>query len=184
MFGIKKKKRPFPKGIDIEAKLRQLYKEWQELVQLCPEENKATYQYAKESELVKVCLKHLRHSEYDQTIKELLNDIKFDRKLARAMAGGNADDLDDANMEDWEYRNYKDDWVPSFEKLREKLVSHYKEVKYHKINNHDDDVDKKSLPALITKSVLKKAVTALLAPGFSQAPKNRFQDPTYNNNKP
>ncbi len=97
-----KGKRPFPKGIDIEAKLRQLYKEWQELLQLCPEENKATYQYAKESELVKICLKYLRHTDYDQTIKELLNDIKFDRKLARAMAGGNAEDIDDANMEDWE----------------------------------------------------------------------------------
>jgi hypothetical protein len=175
-----KGKRPFPKGIDIEAKLRQLYKEWQELLQLCPEENKATYQYAKESELVKICLKHLRHTEYDQTIKELLNDIKFDRKLARAMAGGNAEDMDDANMEDWEYRNYKDDWVPSFEKLREKLVSHYKEVKYHKNNHHEEDADRKSLPALLTKSVLKKAVTALLAPGFGQAPRNKAS----NNNRP
>jgi hypothetical protein len=71
-------KKAFPKGVDIEAKLRQLYREWQELVQLCPEENKDTYQYAKESELVKICLKHLRHTEYDQAIKELLNDIKFD----------------------------------------------------------------------------------------------------------
>ncbi len=178
-----KGKRLFPKGIDIEAKLRQLYKEWRELFQLCPEENKATYQYAKESELVKICLKHLRHTEYDLTIKELLNDIKFDRKLARAMAGGNAKDIDDANMEDWEYRNYKDDWVPSFEKLREKLVSHYKEVKYHKNNHHDDDADRKSLPALLTKSVLKKAVTTLLAPGFGQAPRNKFSNKT-NNNRP
>ena len=179
-----KGKRPFPKGIDIEAKLRQLYKEWQELVQLCPEENKATYQYAKESELVKICLKHLRHTEYDQTVKELLNDIKFDRKLARAVIGGNVDDLEDANMEDWEYRNYKDDWVPSFEKLREKLVSHFKEMKYHKNHHPEDNGEQKSLPALITKSVLKKAVTALLAPGFGQAPRNRFQNTTYNNNKP
>ena len=58
-----KGKKVFPKGIDIEAKLRQLFREWQELVLLCPEENKATYKYAKESELVKICLKHLRHTE-------------------------------------------------------------------------------------------------------------------------
>ena len=37
-----KGKKVFPKGIDIEAKLRQLFREWQELVLLCPEENKET----------------------------------------------------------------------------------------------------------------------------------------------
>jgi hypothetical protein len=99
------------------------------LAQMCPAENRATYQYSKESELVKICLRHLRHTEYDQAIKELLNEIKFDRKLARAVGEGGVDD-DEANVEDWEYRNYKDGWVPTFEKLREKLVSTYKEAKY------------------------------------------------------
>jgi hypothetical protein len=36
------------------------------------------------------------------------------------MAGGNVDDFEEANLEDWEFRNYKDDWLPSFEKLIEK----------------------------------------------------------------
>ncbi len=72
-----KGKKPFYKGIDIEAKLRQMKQEWTEIVQMCPAENRETYQYAKESELVKICLKHLRHSEFDQAIKELLNEIKF-----------------------------------------------------------------------------------------------------------
>ena len=76
-----KGKKLFPKGIDIKLKLRQLFREWQALVLLCPEENKDTYKYAKEYELVKICLKHLRHTEYNQTIKELLNDIKFDRSV-------------------------------------------------------------------------------------------------------
>jgi hypothetical protein len=164
-----KGKKVFPKGIDIEAKLRQLFCEWQELVLLCPEENKDTYKYAKESELVKICLKHLKHTEYDQTIKELLNDIKFDRKLARAMAGGNVEDAEDDILEDWEYRNYKDDWVPSFEKLRDKLVSHYKEAKYNKASK-DDDQDKQALPAMLTKALVQKAVSALFAPGFGQRP--------------
>ena len=97
---------------------------------MCPTENRATYQYSKESELVKICLKHLGHTEYDPAIKELLNEIKFDRKLARAVGDGRVDD-DEANVEDWEYRNYKDGWVPNFEKLKEKkLVSTYKEAKY------------------------------------------------------
>ncbi len=59
-----------------------MFKEWQDLILLCPEENRGTYQYAKETELVKICLMHLRHTEYDLSIKELLNDIKYDRKLA------------------------------------------------------------------------------------------------------
>ena len=114
-----KGKKPFYRGIDIEAKLRQMKQEWAELAQMCPPENRDTYQYSKESELVKICLKHLRHTEYDQAIKELLNEIKFDRKLARAVGDGRIDD-DEAKVEEWEYRNYKDGWVPNFEKLREK----------------------------------------------------------------
>jgi hypothetical protein len=52
-----KGKKQFYKGIDIEAKLRQMKQEWTEIVQMCPAENRATYQCAKESELVKICLK-------------------------------------------------------------------------------------------------------------------------------
>ena len=179
-----KGKKVFPKGIDIEAKLRQLFREWQEIVLLCPEENKANYKYAKESELVKICLKHLRHTEYDQTIKELLNDIKFDRKLARAMAGGNVEDAEDDNLEDWEYRNYKDDWIPSFEKLRDKLVGHYKEeVKYNKVTQ-DEDGDKQSLPTMMTKAVLQKAVKALLAPGYGRFPSSFNSDTKANFDRP
>ena len=174
-----KGKKVFPKGIDIEAKLRQLFREWQELALLCPEENKANYKYAKESELVKICLKHLKHTEYDQTVKELLIDVKFDRKLARAMAGGNVEDAEDDNLEDWEYRNYKDDWIPSFEKLRDKLVGRYKEMKYDRIAKGEDD-EKTSIPAMMTKAILQKAVKALLAPGFGQFPQS-FSNETKNN---
>jgi hypothetical protein len=72
---------------------------------MCPVDNRDTYQYAKENELVKICLKHLRNTEFSPCIKVLLNDIEFERKLARAMAGEAGDD-DEANVEDWKYRNY------------------------------------------------------------------------------
>jgi hypothetical protein len=165
-----KGKKPFYRGIDIEAKLRQMKQEWTELVQMCPTENRATYQYAKECELVKICLKHLRHTEFDLSIKELLNEIKFDRKLARAVGGGGGADDDDANMEDWEYRNYKDGWVPSFEKLRDKLVSSYKEAKYNQHSGKEDSSDKRSIPVMLTKAIMKKAISAMFAPGFGQRP--------------
>ena len=168
-----KGKKPFYKGVDIEAKLRQMKQEWTEIVQMCPAENRATYQYAKESELVKICLKHLRHTEYDQAIKELLNEIKFDRKLARAIAGDNGGDDEEANVEDWEYRNYKDGWVPTFEKLREKLVSTYKEAKYNNQSSSKEEAyERRNIPTLLTKALMKRAVTALFAPGFGQRPKH------------
>jgi hypothetical protein len=149
--------------------------EWAELVQMCPTENRATYQYSKESELVKICLKHLRHTEYDPAIKELLNEIKFDRKLARAVGDGRVDD-DEANVEDWEYRNYKDGWVPNFEKLKEKkLVSTYKEAKYSSSSSKGEALEKNSIPALLTKAVLQKAIYAMFAPGFGQRPKQRLK---------
>ncbi len=120
---------------------------------------------------MKICLKHLRHTEYDLAIKELLNEIKFDRKLARAVGGDGGTDDDEANVEDWEYRNYKDGWVPSFERLRDKLVSSYKEAKYNNQSSSKDDAyDKKTIPVMLTKALLKKAVTAMFAPGFGQRP--------------
>ncbi len=118
-----KGKKPFYKGIDIEAKLRQMNKEWTELVQMCPAENRAEYKYGKESELVKICIKPLKPTEYDVAVRELLNDIKFDRKLVRAVSGDEGND-EEFNVEDWEHRNYKDGWLLTFEKLREKLVSY------------------------------------------------------------
>jgi hypothetical protein len=167
-----KGKKPFYKGIDIEAKLRQMKQEWTEIVQMCPVENRATYQYAKESELVKICLKHLRHTEYDQAIKELLNEIKFDRKLAGVVGGDGGADDEEANVEDWEYRNYKDGWVPTFEKLRDKLVSSYKEAKYNNQSTSKEELyDKKAIPVMLTKALMKKAVTAMFAPGFGQRPR-------------
>jgi hypothetical protein len=93
-------------------------------------------------EVVKICLKHLRHTEFDLSIKELLNEIKFDRKLARTVGGDGGADDDDANMEDWEYRNYKDGWVSSFEKLRDKLVSSYKVAKYNQQSGKEDGLRK------------------------------------------
>ncbi len=102
-------------------------------------------------------------------IKELLNEIKFDRKLARAV-GGDDEDEDDPNEEDWEYRNYKDGWVPTFQKLRDKLVSCYKETKYNNQSSSKDEDSQKRIPAMITKALIQKTVAAMFAPGFGQRP--------------
>ena len=115
----------------------------------------------------------MRHSEFGQAIKEILNEIKFDRKLERAIAGDGADG-NKANVEDWEYRNYMDGWVPTFEKLRDKLVSWFKESKYNSQMSKDDPSEKHTIPAMLTKAVLKKAVTAMFASVFGQRPRQQI----------
>ena len=37
----------FPKGVDIEVKLRQIKSEWIELTRMCPVEDRPTYEYVK-----------------------------------------------------------------------------------------------------------------------------------------
>ena len=61
--------KPFPKGIDIEAKLQSLKSESIELTRMCPVGNRGEYEYAKEKTLVKMIIKHLQQTEYSKTIK-------------------------------------------------------------------------------------------------------------------
>ncbi len=78
------------------------------LGELCPLEDRETYLYAKENYMVKNILKLLRGSEYDKPIKDLLLEIKFDRKLKRAALNEEIVDEEDIDLEDWDYRNFKD----------------------------------------------------------------------------
>ncbi len=66
------------------------------------------------------------------TIKDLLMEIKFDRKLKRAALNGDGVDEEDIDLEDWDYRNFKDGWIPTFKRLRRKLVNYYKDKKFNK----------------------------------------------------
>ena len=50
----------------------------------------------------------MRESEYDKSIKDLLMEIKFDRKLKRAALNEGGVDEEDIDLEDWDYRNFKD----------------------------------------------------------------------------
>ena len=123
--------KPFPKGIDIEAKLQSLKSESVELTRMCPVENRGEYEYAKEKTLVKMIIKHLQQTEYARTIRELLQEMKVERMVQRRIeGGGNANDVDEVDIDDWEHRNYKDSWLQSFERLKTKLISHYKERKF------------------------------------------------------
>ena len=99
----------FPKGIDIEAKLQKLKSEWIELTQMCPVDNRGEYEYAKEKTLVKMVMKHIQNTEYAKTLTVLLQEMKVERMVKRRFDnGGNLDESDEVDIDDWEHRNYKD----------------------------------------------------------------------------
>ncbi len=85
--------------------------------------------------------------------------------------GGDQGDVDEVNIDDWEHRNYKDSWLPSFERLRMKLMSHYKERKYQGNQRHDED-KRNSLPSMVNK-IVDNTVKVMLTPAFGLKPKDR-----------
>jgi hypothetical protein len=158
----------FPKGVNIANKLRALNVERMALGLLCPDEDRETYLYAKENYMVKNILKLLREGEYELPITQLLNDIRVDRKLERGGQNANRDDEEDVDLEDWDYRNFKEGWIPSFKRLRIKLVNFYKDKKF---NKKSDDIPKsQKLPSMLVKDMIEQHVAALLAPGLGQQP--------------
>ena len=173
--------KPFPKGIDIEAKLQSLKSESVELTRMCPLENRGEYEYAKEKTLVKMIIKHLQQTEYAKTIKELLQEMKVERMVKRRIeGGGNANDPDEVDIDDWEHRNYKDSWLPSFERLKTKLISHYKERKFQSNQERGGD-NSRSLPSMVNK-IIDGTVKVMLAPAFGLKPKGR-NEKSKNNGK-
>jgi len=126
----------FPEGIDIPDKLRQLEAERYELWNLCPAKQRDEYEYGMESTLVKIVLRHLRHTSFQETVKSLLQEIKMKQDMLAAIPKWDPatstfkipDDADSKrNTDDWDYRNFHIDWLPSWEALKSKLVSVHKE---------------------------------------------------------
>ena len=159
----------FPKGIDIVKKLRALNVERMDLSELCPPEDRDTYLHAQEKYMVKMIMRLLAGGEFDKPIKDLLLEIKFERKIERAGRPVQEDDLDeeDIDIEDWDYRNFKEGWVPTFKRLRSKLINFYKEKKF---NQHGGDGPKNKLPSMLVKEMVEKHCASFLAPGFGQQP--------------
>jgi len=159
----------FPKGIDIVKKLRALNVERMDLGELCPPEDRDTYLHAQEKYMVKMIMRLLAGGEFDKPIKDLLLEIKFERKIERAGRPVNEDEVDeeDIDIEDWDYRNFKEGWVPTFKRLRSKLINFYKEKKF---NQNGGEVPRNKLPSMLVKEMVEKHCASFLAPGFGQQP--------------
>ena len=81
----------------------------------------------------------MRTSAYSECIKTLLHEIKVKRELQASLPVLNPEtgilelpkaESDAFNMEDWDYRNFHDDWLPSWDSLKSKLTSVWKERKF------------------------------------------------------
>ncbi len=111
------------------------------------------YEYAKEKTLVKMVMKDLQHTEYAKTMKELLQEMKVDRMIKRRIDdGGSLNESDEVDIDDGEHRNYKDTWLPSFERLKLKLISHYKERNFQSSQDREGEKSK-SLPTMVSKII-------------------------------
>ena len=124
----------FPPGVQMENKLRVLQAERVALLKLCTKEKRPTYEYGTEAKLVKIVLRHLRGSEYEETVQKLLQEVKLRKEFESKLPTVNADGVismptavSSATMsDDWEFRNFSNDWLPTWIELKSKLVSQYK----------------------------------------------------------
>ena len=67
----------FPVGVNMEEKLRELQGERIALYRMCKPSKRKEYEFGKESKLVKIVLKGLRNSIYQEYIDILLQEIKM-----------------------------------------------------------------------------------------------------------
>ena len=133
----------FPPNCDIEDRLRTLHAERVALLKMCKPSLKGEYEYGKESHLVKIVLRCLSGGEYQKDIDVLLQEIKLRKNMMAKLPVLNAATglmelpipVDEQEVaDDWDYRNYSDEWIPSWSELKSKLVSAYKTRQFQ--SNH------------------------------------------------
>ena len=128
----------FYNNINMDKKLREMAAKRRNLTVMCPEAKRKDYSFAKESTLVKLVLKHLRGTEFHETAKKLLSEIKVLKKAQAMIPVHNSRgelQLPDTDAtadlrDDWDFRNYDTRWLPSWDSLRSALVADYKEASF------------------------------------------------------
>jgi hypothetical protein len=108
----------FSPRCDMEAKFDALEAEREYLVEMCPIEQRETYDDGKESTLVRLILRH-RPKEYDLAVKTVMDLHRFH------LYGKGGDLAKITNLEDNSRIIYNNDWLPNYEELRAELISSY-----------------------------------------------------------
>ena len=182
---------PFYPGVNTQNKLRELAAERTALWKMCAEDKRALYEWGKEVSLVKIVMKYIRGTEYEPCVEALLQEIKIQKQVAKSVptvnAAGTGLVMPDASTmelstDDWEFRNYSDAWLPSWDQLRTKLVSTYKTIEFRKEESLQssggqavggkNNNNQRKLPTMLVKEVrsaVREAV-AMIVPGFGTAP--------------
>ncbi len=70
-----------------------------DLSELCLPEDRDTYLHAQEKYMVKMIMRLLARGEFDKPIKDLLLEIKFERKIERAGRPVNEDEIDEEDID-------------------------------------------------------------------------------------
>ena len=159
---------PFPPGVDMAVKLRQLSSERRKLYKLCPIDKRTEYEYGKETTLVKIVLDNLYGTEWEKPCKDLVRDVRLQLQIKSCMpvqdargdwkpGDGNVDGDPTANFDDWDIRNFSTEWLPAWERLESALVGAWKEKTYR----GGSSTSTTRLPNAVSG-------TTMLQPGFGQ----------------
>ena len=131
----------FPKNVNMENKLRTLYAERSKLLKLCKPSLRAAYEVGKETRLVKIVIRFLRGTEYQEVVEKLLQEVKMRQEFKAQLPVRNPStgELEmppavegDVLTDDWDFRNFSDEWLPSWAALKSKLVSYWKQKGFDK----------------------------------------------------
>ncbi len=110
---------PFPPRCDMEAKLDALEAEREYLVEMCPIEQRETYEDGKETTLTRIILRH-RPKEYDSALKTVIMDLHRFRLYAKEGDLGKI-----TNLEENSRVVYNSDWLPNYDELRVALIADF-----------------------------------------------------------
>jgi hypothetical protein len=113
----------------MEAKLDALEAEREYLVEMCPMEQRETYEDGKETTLTRIILRH-RPKEYDSAVKTVMDLHRF-RLYAKE---GDLSKI--TNLEDNSRVVYNSDWLPKYEELRVALIAEYQLQKRRRDENN------------------------------------------------
>ena len=155
---------PCPEGFNMEEWLRSIQAERVSLVKTCASSKRKTYEIGFETRAVKIVMKCLQGTVFQADVDSLTQEIKMKRNLEARMPKMNATtgvlelpvDVEEQDIsDDWDWRNYNDDWLPSWEELKSKLISSWKMKGFNK------------------KTGSKKAgqLPVMINPGFGTSPK-------------
>ena len=156
---------PCPEGFNMEEWLRRMEAKRVALKKMCASSKRDKYEMGFKTKLVKIVMKCLKGTSYQVDVDSLVQEIKMKKNMEARLPTLNATTgvlemptnvLESEISDDWDYRNYNDDWLPSWAELKSKLISSWKAKGF----GHQSKKVKFKLPVMLN-------------PGFGSSPKTQ-----------